>query len=563
MISVARAIANRLKAHQVRTCFLLSGGMTAFIVDEISKVDTIQLVNCRHEQAAGFAAEGATRILGAPQVALATSGPGATNLVTAIASCYFDSTPTIFITGQVNRNELRRNDRQRQNGFQETDIVTMVSGITKFSHQAKDKNEVINVLDRCFEIAVDGRPGPCLIDIPIDLQQELIDFTEESASELVPERKPVLELSYEETQTIDRIIRGLMSAKRPIILVGGGIRLSSSQQVLDSFLAKVRVPVVSSLQGIDIAPIAQERYIGFIGTYGNSWANKAMFGSDFVLVLGSRLDPRQTGSDISKFLKDKVIARVDIDPEEMNGRISADVSCITDLREALRYLGSTSPNIEATQWLKEILDWKAATPQYKEQVEISGINPNSFMESLVTATSDTEGYVVDVGQHQMWAAQSVRVIPIRQRFITSAGLGAMGFALPAAIGCALAQPGRWIVVTGDGCLQLSLSELQTLSHLNLPITVIVMNNNQHGMVAQFQSENLEGRYVGTREGYSSPDFTLLAERFGLESRKVWSEIELKDCRSFWGSANNSPNLVEVMISRDAKALPKMSSSLSD
>jgi acetolactate synthase-1/2/3 large subunit len=554
--TVAEYIANFISEKDVPAVFQLSGGMIAFIADAIFRLGKTKLINLRHEQAAGFAAESASRVHRSPAVALATSGPGASNLITAISSAYFDSTPVIFITGQVHQNELRKNALQRQSGFQELDIVSMVSGITKYAVQISNPSQVIVELDKAWRIAAGDRPGPVLLDIPINIQQEYL-------KEIFPSVRPHLnsaDTSLEKAE-VELAVLKLLEGKSPLILVGGGVRIANQVEEFRKFADKLGIPVVYSLMGADAPDRSADLSIGLIGSYGNRWANKALSSSDCVLVLGSRLDPRQTGNSIPDFLNGKYLIRVDLDDFEINGRISADFNIKSDLREFLRIANETIENYELSndqiRYVNSILDMKAMGSHYSEQDLGLKLNPNSCLEQLAKHLTDARGFIIDVGQHQMWSFQSITPTP-SQRIFTSGGLGAMGFAIPAGIGAAITTEGKWVVITGDGCAQLSIAELQTIRHYNLDILIVVVNNNQHGMVSQFQDENMSSRHVGTREGYSAPDFCEVAKAFGIRAYKANNSKRFNKFLTRGSFRKRGPFLLELDISSEAKALPKFS-----
>jgi acetolactate synthase-1/2/3 large subunit len=537
--------------NEVPAVFELSGGMIAFLTDAIARLAKTPIINMRHEQAAGFAAEGATRVTGRSAVAMGTSGPGATNLITAIASSYFDSVPTIFITGQVNQKELKKSENQRQNGFQELDIIHAVKGITKYAVLFDSKSDVLGELKKAWSIANSGRPGPVLLDIPIDVQQEIVAHEEISTYRSFSQFNEMVD-----NQNIEGLATLIGKSKRPIFLLGGGIRTSQMTELTRKIIEKWKLPVVYSLMGVDAVDSASTYRIGMIGSYGNRWANRTIDRSDLIIALGTRLDIRQTGADTAAFTKNKKIFRVDVDKFEIDGRVSADFSVETSLQIFLTEMSKLDVTFDYSAWLAEIYAEKASFPQRLEQSENITFNPSDIMEWISSLSSKSMGYVVDVGQHQMWAAQSL-VIESDQRFMTSGGLGAMGFALPAAVGAAVATTGRWIVIAGDGCSQLSSAEFQTLVHYNLPITLCIINNGQHGMVAQFQETNLDGRYISTREGYSSPEFTKIASAFGIKSLRFQNMDELEKAHKFVSAWDLGPLVLEFMVSPEAKALPKM------
>ncbi len=542
---VADYIATYLAKRNVPAVFELPGGMIAFISDAIYRLAKTPITTTRHEQAAGFAAEAATRISRIPAVALGTSGPGATNLLTPISSCFFDSTPTIFITGQVNQIELKKNSLQRQNGFQELDIVSLSKSITKYSVQVLNINELKNTLDEAWRIALDGRPGPVLIDIPIDVQQMEIeeDFNQNQSSKIKKDQASFkIDLDY-----------ALSVAKTPVIVAGGGIQIAGEVDAFRTFVDSSGLPVLTSLMGLDSIPTDHPQNLGMIGSYGNSWANVAISKADLLIVLGSRLDVRQTGPNCEEFIKNKEIIRIDIDQSELEGRIKSSISHNVGLKEFFDEIRDIK-KIDCNNFINEIKSLKNRFPQEEEQTSTLKLNPSIVMGLISKAFFHAQGYLVDVGQHQMWAAQSL-ILEKTQRMVTSGGLGAMGFALPAAIGAAKCQPGVWVVITGDGCAQLSINELQTIKQEKLNIIIFVFNNHQHGMVAQFQETNMSGRYFSTRIGYSSPDFFEIAKAYGINAFKVDNYDNLKTTLLSCGEGSG-PILVEIDIPQSAKALPK-------
>jgi len=555
-LTVADYIAEFISQKKPAGVFQLSGGMIAFLTDAIHHNSDTPLIHNRHEQACGFAAEGATRVSGLPSFAMGTSGPGATNLITPIASSFFDSTPVMFITGQVHTDEIRKSTLQRQNGFQELDICELVSSITKMACRIIDPNEIPEVLEDAWLLAQSGRPGPVLIDIPIDVQQKLIS---KPISELISASNSQLESSMRgvTNQEIKLIKKLLEKAEFPLVMVGGGVRIGGVVKQLREFLKDTDLPHVATLLGIDSVDHQSPNYLGFIGSYGNRWANEALSKADVILVLGSRLDVRQTGADIPKFSKGKTIIRIDIDNNELSGRIASSIAIQDHISNFISKLIKSSIQIRKSDFVIQTRVLQKERPQIQEQNTDLRLNPSEVMEVISRVFRKSNGYVVDVGQHQMWAAQSLR-LSYSQRFITSGGLGAMGFALPAAIGAAFAEQGQWVVIIGDGCIQLSIQELQTISQYNLPIVVCVINNEQHGMVAQFQEENMDSRFIGTRIGYSNPRFKVLADGFGIQNYLlVENNQQLMSLEEHIPKFLDGPALIEFKIDHSAKALPKM------
>ena len=328
-ITLADCIARFIAEKNTPAVFQLSGGMIAFMIDAIGRLGKTPIINTRHEQAAGFAAEGSARISRIPGFAMGTSGPGATNLLTPIASSYFDSIPVVYITGQVNQKEMRTNPSQRQNGFQELDICEMAKSITKKVYNPKTATEVLIALNEGWKLCQEGRQGPVLIDIPINLQQDFIeyDFPILSSSTLKSELSTV---------DLSEFKNLLDAAKHPLLLIGGGVRLGNATELLSKFIIKTGIPYVSTLLGLDSISHTSDNYLGFIGSYGNRWANAAVKQSDLLITIGSRLDVRQTGNDISKFITGKKIVRVDIDEHELSGRITSDLAIKSDVSDFLK-----------------------------------------------------------------------------------------------------------------------------------------------------------------------------------------------------------------------------------
>jgi acetolactate synthase-1/2/3 large subunit len=545
-LKVADWISNFLVDNGISHVYQLSGGMTAFLADSMARTPGIEIISLRHEQAAGFAAEGYSRVAGLPAVAMGTSGPGATNLVTAIASAYFDSVPVIFITGQVHQSEIKKNHLQRQNGFQELDIVRMSAGVTKFSRSIQSANEVPEIFSEALRISTSGRPGPILLDIPINIQQQ----------EIAPGKDYGYKICDEEFSDFADLLPLISNSKRPLIIAGGGIRISKTTTPFLKFVEKYQIPVVTSLMGVDSIPSNSKYKVGMIGSYGNRWANRALMQSDLLLVLGSRLDIRQTGADLQLFSKNKKIVRIDIDDCEISGRVVSDTAYNASLKSFFNFMESSNYacNPLHLDTLHEAKKYSEEHKQENEQPDLDGINPSTLMLIVSEVFTGANGYIVDVGQHQMWAAQSL-VLRENQRFLTSGGLGAMGFSIPASIGAWHASSGKWVVILGDGCAQISMSEFQSLKAIQPNLVIIIMNNHQQGMVAQFQEENLDSRFTGTRAGYSTPNFAKVADAFGIRSFQVDS---LEQSQSVFDMIRDleEPVVVEVIIPQKAKALPK-------
>ncbi|MBX3166729.1 MAG: thiamine pyrophosphate-binding protein [Candidatus Eremiobacteraeota bacterium] len=541
-------IAWALEQHGVTCVFEMSGGMITHILDSLNRQGTVPVISVHHEQAAAFAADAAGRMTGIPGVAMATSGPGATNLLTGIGSCHFDSSPGVFITGQVNLHEQKGERAIRQLGFQETDIVAMAEPITKQAWRVKTAAELPAILNEAFRVAVEGRPGPVLIDVPMDLQRAQV--------EAVPPLPRRVTEAPESEAFFENLAAALRTARRPLILAGGGVGASRTSSELVAFAEATGVPVVCSLMGLDTIPFEHPLRIGFIGSYGNRWANLALGEADLLIVLGSRLDIRQTGNDTDAFKSNREIFHVDCEPGEINNRLSGCQGLVSELPDFFAAAGRL-PHGAFADWRGRLQALEQEWPDTAELKELPGINPNVFMRELSVSGAQAAAYVVDVGQHQMWAAQSLH-LQAGQRFLTSGGMGSMGFALPAAIGACLCRPGQPVVmVAGDGAFQANIQELQTVVRNRLPLKMVIINNQCHGMVRQFQENYFDARYQSTLWGYSAPDFEKIAGAYGIAGYTVHQPEDVAEgLRKLWQDPL-APGLLQVMVDTYANAYPKI------
>jgi acetolactate synthase-1/2/3 large subunit len=554
-IKVSDYIAQFLRIQNIDTIFEVAGGMITHLLDSIYHHGNANIISMHHEQATSFAADAYGRKTGKPGVALATSGPGATNLLTGIASCYFDSSPAIFITGQVNTYEQKKDRPIRQLGFQETDIIAMATPIVKKCFRVDDASQVENIMYEAYECAISDRPGPVLIDLPMNIQRELITPA------------PIRQLSRTYhvenfSVQIELIHEYLKEAKAPLILVGGGIRCAQAEKQFIEFVESTQIPVVTSLLGYDLLPFNHSARVGFIGTYGNRWANLALSKADVLIVIGSRLDVRQTGADVIGFRQNKTIIHVDCDAGEINNRIEHCIPIVADaknfLEQAVNYW--SKPKIHKPSyslWKDELQKLKTQWPDINELANCNGINPNQLMHAISQHAQTAIGYVADVGNHQMWAAQSLELAS-GQVFLTSGGMGAMGFALPAAIGLSLANGKKPVVaIVGDGALQMNIQELETIVRNRLPIKIIVLNNNCLGMIRQFQDSYFSGRYQSTYWGYTAPDFAAIAEAYKINAHTISQPEEIEAGSTWIWDKPDTPALLQVMINPYTNVYPKI------
>ena len=570
-MKITNYIAQFLADEGVPCVFEMSGGMITHLLDSIHQHGKTPIVSVHHEQSAAFAADAVGRITGIPGVAMATSGPGATNLLTGIGSCFFDSSPSVFITGQVNRAEQKGDRQVRQLGFQETDIVAMARPITKGAWLINEPEEVPVMLRRAFDLAVSGRPGPVLLDIPMDVQRTDIDVEQVLAA-----HAPSLNgasngvngshhKAHGEEEALDpefwaQMTEALRKSKRPLILIGGGIVAARVSDLLLALARELGVPIVSSLMAFQVVPYDEPLRAGWLGSYGNRWTNKAIGNSDFLLVLGSRLDVRQTGADVDAFKGERTIFHVDVEPGEMNNRVTGCTTLQSHLRPFLTQALQKAKSEEfplRSDWMAEIEASRVEFPDTRELEGVPGINPNVFMHQLSKVSGSAAAYVTDVGQHQMWAAQSIEMQP-GQHFLTSGGMGSMGFGLPAALGCAaVLSPRATVVIAGDGGFQTNIQELQTIARNKWPVKMVIINNNCHGMVRQFQESYFESRYQSTLWGYDAPDFEAIAQAYGIPGRTVSEPEDVQAAVEWLWSNPEGPALLQVTVDTFANAYPKI------
>lgn len=551
------AVAKLLAKHNIQYCFELVGGMITHLLDSLAQQDRINIISMHHEQAAAFAAEGVARATMGKRLAVAmgTSGPGATNLITGIGSCWFDSIPCLFITGQVNTNELKGSLAIRQQGFQELDIVTVVRSITKYAAQINDVKQLLPELHRAISIAQMGRKGPVLLDIPNNIQRmEIPDEVVEKylAEPLLTDAIDAGRLSDEAMDTL----RGMCGkAQRPLVCIGGGARWLDSLHPWLVDLEKNGVPYVSTLMGHERVR-AGPLYFNMMGTYGNREANWAVQDCDLLIVLGARLDVRQTGADTKDFARLAKIIQIDIDPAQLGNRVLADLNLSTSADAFIKQFkvsSDTFPRIDS-QWVINLTNRRREfdTDEYADW----RISPSRSFDLLNQAMHGCAvNYVCDVGNHQMWAAQGIR-LGKDQAVHYSGGMGAMGFALPAAIGIARTSSIKTVVITGDGSLQVNSQELDTLNRLGLDLSIIVFNNFSLGMVKNFQEMYFDGRDQSTRKGYSCPSFTQLAAAYGIEALQVNDLRELEGGLSK-ATRTNGPLLIEVMMEGATECRPRL------
>ena len=539
--------------------FEFIGGAITHLIDSIYLRDDIDCVPVHHEQSGAFAAEAYARINGRLGVAMATSGPGALNMVTGIGSCYFDSVPALFITGQVNTYEYKFERPVRQIGFQETDIVSVVRPLTKYAEMTVDAGMIRYQLEKAVYLAQSGRPGPVLLDIPMNIQRAEIDPERLASFYDSAEFKAMEKSPAPDDRVLDEVARLIGEAKRPVILAGGGVRSAGAVSELRRLVEQTGIPVVASLMGIDAISHDTPYFFGMIGAYGNRFSNLTLANCDLMLILGSRLDSRQTGTRPDTFGRGARKVHVDIDPAELNAKITADLAIHSDLKAFLaglnaRLAGHAGPDL--SPWYGTIERYRAKYPTRSAEVGENDIEPNRFIEILSGRCGQGDIVCLDVGQNQMWAAQSFH-LKDGQRMLISGGMGAMGFALPAALGATMAAPGkRAIVIVGDGGIQVNIQDFETIVQHHLPVKIFVMNNSCLGMVRQSQDMYFGGRRQSTVIGYGCPDLCRIAEAYGITAFRIEAAGDAADTIE-QALGTEGPVLVDVRLDQSTCVNPKL------
>lgn len=548
------AVARVLAENNVLYGFELIGWMIAHLVDSINLLGKTKLISMHHEQGAAFAASAVSRATNHKTlgVALGTSGPGATNLITGIADCWLDSHPCIFITGQVNTHELKGSRAIRQQGFQELDSVALVSSITKYAYQVRHVDELIPCLQKAIDIAREGRPGPVLLDIPMDIQRaELDESVLERLIGLAKESKSA-EVTFSGFQLVKEKLK---RAKKPLILIGGGAVNSSNFIEWLELVSELGIPHVSSLKGAEKV-VAGKFYLGMLGAYGTRAANYAVQNCDLLLVLGSRMDVRQTGAKPEDFARNAEVIQLDLDAGQLDNRVKADHAYLVDLDcfFAQFIQGKIERSQSWGQWLSVLAEKYHKT--FVDEYAGWSISPFVLFNILNDLSKNRSvDYVADVGNNQMWAAHTLRLSK-GQAMHHSGGLGTMGFAIPAAIGACYATSKPVVVITGDGGAQLNIQELDIIARDNLPVLTIVLNNHSLGMVRGFQEMYFEGRNSSTYwDGYTS-QFKAIGEAYGIKSKVITAidEFCLAVAEFF---ETPSPMLLEVQMPDARECRPRL------
>ncbi len=522
----------------VDTVFGYPGGAILNVYDELYRYqDRIHHILTSHEQGAAHAADGYARATGKVGVCMATSGPGATNLVTGIGTAYMDSVPLVAITANVTLPLLGKDS------FQEVDIAGVVMPITKHSFIVKDIKDLANVMRRAFKIAQTGRPGPVLVDVTKDVTGDVTDFT--------PMTPKIIQRQVDtiDQNDIEDVVKVIKESNKPVIFVGGGAVISGAEAELREFVKKVDAPVTDTLMGKGAFDGLDPYYIGMLGMHGTKNANLSVTECDLLLVLGARFSDRVTGN-ASKFASNAKIVHIDIDPAEINKNIVVDYSIIGDLRAVLEILNKKIEQSYHKEWMDKVMARKEALPMTYNQEVLTG----PYVVERVSELTDNDAIIsTDVGQHQMWAAQYYKFRHPRQ-LLTSGGMGTMGYGLGACIGAKVGMPDRVVInMAGDGCFRMNMNELATATRYQIPIIQIVFNNHALGMVRQWQTLFYGKRYSQTILE-DKVDYCKVAEAMGAKAIRVTKKEEVDDAIRT-AIESKEPILIEIVIEQDEKVWP--------
>lgn len=531
-----------LKKENVEMIFGYPGGAVLPIYDKLYQSGLVHILP-RHEQGAIHAAEGYARVSGKPGVVIATSGPGATNLVTGLADAMIDSLPLVVFTGQVATSVIG------SDAFQEADILGITMPITKHSYQVRRPEDLPRVIKEAFHIATTGRPGPVLIDIPKDVASFEGEFRYDHEISL-PGYQPVKEPNYLQ---IRKLVEAVSSAQKPVILAGAGVLHGKASEDLKNYAEQQQIPVAHTLLGLGGFPADHPLFLGMAGMHGTYTANMALYHCDLLISIGARFDDRVTGN-LKHFAKSAKVAHIDIDPAEIGKIIETQIPVVGDskivLQELLKQNGKQG---QSEEWKQQLSEWKEEYPLWYTDNSEEGFKPQKLIEYIHQFTNGEAIVATDVGQHQMWAAQ---FYPFREadKWVTSGGLGTMGFGLPAAIGAQLADRNATVVaILGDGGFQMTLQELDVIRQLNLPVKVVILNNECLGMVRQWQEIFYEERYSESKFS-AQPDFVKLSEAYGIKGVRISSEEEAEE-ELQKALSSKEPVVVDVRVAKSEKVFP--------
>ena len=545
----AQIIVEMLKDEGVTTIFGYPGAANAPIYDVLSK-SGIRHILTRHEQGAAHAASGYARVTGKVGVCMATSGPGATNLITGIATAYMDSIPIVAITGQVSTEMIGRDV------FQEVDITGATEPFCKHNYLVKNINKLAEIIREAFYIAFTGRPGPVLVDIPIDIQTKTVEYIQPGKPEIRGYKPTYKGHSLQ----VKKIIEAIHQAKRPLICAGGGVITSGASDELIKIAEALNIPVVTTLMGIGAIPANHPLCLGMLGSHGVYAANQAVTKSDLLIIMGARAGDRATGNT-DKFAKHARIVHIDIDPAEIGKNLGTDIPIVGDVKTILKYLieqmNINKEEVDAVrqEWIDTVTQWKNrknAEDLYNISTDSPYVNPKYVLKVLSDITNGNAIVTTEVGQNQIWAANHYCTVHPRS-FISSGGLGTMGYGLPAAIGAKVGSPDSLVIaIVGDGSFQMSMQELGTMKQWDIDLKIILLNNKHLGMVREVQKLRYGKNYFAvTLDG--SPDFVKLADAYGIPAKRITCNTQVKEALNT-ALEHKGSYLLEFMIDPEESTL---------
>ncbi|SDA23185.1 acetolactate synthase, large subunit [Ruminococcus sp. YE71] len=537
-ITASEAMAKCLTAEGIKVVFGYPGAAICPFYDALINTD-IRHILVRHEANAGHEASGYARITGKPAVCIATSGPGAVNLITAIATAYADSVPLICITGQVNRDQIG------SDAFQEADITGAAEPFVKHSYLVSDAAQIPRIFKEAFYIAGTGRPGPVLIDVPMDVQREMIDFEYPETVDIRGYKPTVKGNPYQ----VKRVYAALKESEKPLICLGGGVFAGGAVPEVLELARRMQIPVITTMMGISAFPSDDELFYGMIGMHGCKPANRAVNDCDTLFLIGARVGDRAVRTPLALEKTTKII-HIDIDPAEIGKNINVDYPLVGDSKQVLTQLLAIAEPCTHDEWLAELASFR--TEKKFADVPSGTVNPKRFIDELSQAMPDDSVICADVGQNQIWTCTDYR-FRSGGRFVTSGGMGTMGYSLPAAIGAKLAAPDRQVcAICGDGALQMSMMELATAVQHDVNVKLVVMTNTRLGMVRELQTKGYDDRQTAVfLDG--SPDFVKLAEAYGITALRVTDEESMKQAIARLAGSDERL-LVEVVVDKDFATL---------
>lgn len=530
----AEAVIEVLVENGVERVFGYPGGMILPLYDALYSDKRVEEILVTHEQNAAHAADGYARASGKVGVCIATSGPGATNLVTGLGTAFMDSIPVVAITGQVDTTLLGRD------AFQETDILDVTMPITKHNYKVKSPRDLVQILRDAFKIAKSGRPGPVLVDIPRDIFLKDVDFKKLEAVE-TNKAKPDVDFLICAAGAAAEIVK----AKKPCVIVGGGVVSAGASKEVVEFIEKFNLPVVHTLMGLGGIPRSHKQSLGFAGMHGQKAANHAVAASDLIIAIGSRFGDRQTGA-INKYMKNTKFIHIDIDPAEIDKNVSGTIGLAGDMKVILNLLMKNSKALDLSEWWEQIRSWEDT---YDYDYQVNRLTVPWAMNCVAKATKGLPfAFATDVGQHQMWAALHLQIEEPRT-WLTSGGLGTMGFGLPAAMGAQFyyGKSRRVVHIAGDGGIKMTGNEYYTIARKKLPIISIIVDNKSLGMIRQLQTVLYKERYIACEFDYDM-DYVMYAKSFGIEAEAVSTQEEFADAFKRAMEAD-APRVIVMKIAR--------------